>query len=101
MKNVAIKKAYLSLIGKISSINISMYYFFVFLDVGVLKHFVSQQFLKHLIKKDRANSVIGVAILKIIVRIMIDPIFSYQSAVKSSYLPRNRKLISYKVRDFL
>ncbi len=78
-----------------------MYYYFVYFEVANLQHLVSQHFLKHLAKKERKNSVIGVAMLNTIVSIMIDPIFSYQSTVKSSYLPRKIKLISFKLNDFL
>lgn len=101
MKKVAIRQAYRSPIGNLSSPKYYKYSLFVALEVFTLQHLVSQHFLKHLIMKDSKNSVIGVAILKTIVSMTIAPICWYQSEVKSSNLPKKMKLTSFKVAEFL
>jgi len=64
-----------------------MYYSLVEQEVDLHRHLVSQHFFANLRNEARASSIIGNAMLKIMVRMMREPMLEYQSEVKSSYFP--------------
>lgn len=80
--------------GKMSPEYKDIYYFFVSREVGTVQQRVSQSFVNALKIEVKASSMIGKAILNIIVMIMMAPITLYQSAVNPSYCPANIKFMS-------
>ena len=75
MINVAIRYAYLSPMGKVSSLCNLMYSYLVCLEVVLQKHRVSKHFLMKFSRAARKSSIREKAILKIMVRMRIEPIF--------------------------
>ena len=74
MTIIEIKSAYLSSIGKTSPEYKFMNYFFVFFDVLIQQHLVSQSLLKHLRNDYRKTYKIGKKILKHKVKVITTPI---------------------------
>ena len=76
-----------------------MYYCLVSREVGTLQQRVSQSFVTVLRIEVKQSSIIGKAMLNIMVMIIMDPITLYQSAVKPSYCPANIKLMSLELME--
>ncbi len=92
MMMIDIKNAYLYSRGYTSLLYRLIYYFFVLQDVFLQYSLVSQHLFRHLRILARSSSIIGKVILNIIVRIIMLPMFMYQSGLISLYFPCSKKL---------